>query len=93
MAKQKADHRLIHILACSEMVLSTKLPRSIRKQIDAEKGRVIEQAYEFGEHRADEAMECLLVGVMLIDDQMRSHGQARIDESCKAEVSSDERTS
>jgi hypothetical protein len=71
--QQKVDSRLIHILACAEMVLSSEVPGYVRQQIDVEKHRVERQADEFDEDPADEALECLMVGVMIIDDRMKQN--------------------
>lgn len=69
--QQKVDSRLIHILACAEMVLSSEVPEYVRQHIEVEKDRVELQADLFDEDPADEAMECLMVAVMIIDDRMK----------------------
>jgi hypothetical protein len=71
--QQKVDSRLIHILACAEMALSSEVPDYVRQQIDVEKHWVERQAYEFDEDPAHEALECLMVAVMLIDDHMKQN--------------------
>jgi len=71
--QQKVDSRLIHILACAEMVLSSDVPEYVRRQIEVEKDRVELQAKVFDEDPADEAMECLMVAVMIIDDRMKQN--------------------